>query len=47
MDAIEKMKSGALYGSADQSLLSNQMLCLEKLYDYNTTRPSELKKREA
>ena len=46
MDAIEKMKSGELYGSADESLLSKQMLCLEKLYDYNATRPSEFKKRE-
>ena len=47
MDAIGKMKSGELYGSADESLLSKQMLCLEKLYDYNATRPSEFKKREA
>ena len=47
MDMIEKMKSGALYGSADRSLLSKQTLCLEKLYDYNATRPSESEKREA
>ena len=44
--AKEKMQSGELYVCSDEALLKEQTLCLEKLYDYNHTRPSEGKKRE-
>jgi len=44
--AKEKMQSGELYVCNDEALLKEQTLCLEKLYDYNHTRPSEGKKRE-
>lgn len=46
MTPKEKMQSGELYVCADDSLLSEQMTYLEKLYDYNNTRPSEFKKRQ-
>lgn len=40
------MQSGELYVCTDDSLLSEQMTYLEKLYDYNQTRPSESGKRQ-
>ncbi|MBE6705806.1 MAG: sugar O-acetyltransferase [Ruminococcaceae bacterium] len=46
MTPKEKMQSGELYVCADDSLLSEQMTYLEKLYDYNNTRPSESGKRQ-
>ena len=46
MTPKEKMQSGELYVCTDDSLLSEQMTYLEKLYDYNNTRPSDFKKRQ-
>lgn len=46
MDIKEKMHSGELYLPNDETLMAEQMLCLEKLYDFNTTRPHEFQKRE-
>ena len=43
----EKLHTGALYLPMDDSITAEQFDCLEKLYDYNATRPHELKKREA
>lgn len=43
----EKMHTGELYFPNDDEILKEQALCLEKLYDFNATRPHELKKREA
>lgn len=43
----EKMHTGELYFPNDGEILEEQALCLEKLYDFNATRPHELKKREA
>ncbi len=42
----EKLHSGEIYDPNDNDIMSEQFLCLEKLYDYNATRPSELEKRE-
>ena len=47
MDHQEKMHSGMLYDPGYDAILQEQMLCLDKLYDYNATRPTESKKREA
>lgn len=47
MDIKEKMHSGELYLPTDDELITEQAECLEKLYDYNATRPSENKKRES
>ncbi len=45
MDALEKLHNGSLYNCADGDILAEQIKCLDMLYDYNNTRPSELEKR--
>lgn len=45
MSIDEKMHGGYLYNPADEEILSKQLSCLERLYDYNATRPGELEKR--
>lgn len=47
MTVKEKMKNGMLYCSGDEELMREQTQCLEKLYDFNQTRPSEADKRAA
>ncbi len=47
MDIIEKMHSTKLYLPSDQEIAKEQQKCLNQLYDFNQTRPTELKKREA
>lgn len=42
----EKMHTGDLYLPNDDSILEEQMKCLDRLYDYNMTRPTETAKRE-
>lgn len=44
--SFEKMHSGEIYDPNDSDIMSEQALCLEKLYDYNGTRPCEVEKRE-
>lgn len=45
MDNIERMKNGQLYLPNGEEVLAEQLKCLEMLYDFNSTRPSELVKR--
>lgn len=45
MDIREKMHTGDLYLSMDNDLFNEQITYLEKLYDFNATRPLELEKR--
>ena len=45
MTTIESLHSGSLYNCSDENILSEQIKCLDMLYDYNNTRPSELEKR--
>ena len=45
MDIREKMHSGDLYLSMDEDLFNEQLTYLDKLYDFNATRPLELEKR--
>ena len=45
MDIREKMHSGDLYLSMDEDLFNEQLTFLDKLYDFNMTRPTELAKR--
>ena len=47
MDKFEKMRSGEVYFPGDEEIMTLQMQCLELLYDYNATRPSEWDKRTA
>ena len=47
MTVKEKMHSGKLYLLSDEEIVKEQTMCLEKLYDYNATRPLEQEKRAA
>lgn len=47
MDIYEKMHNGDLYLPNDEQVMQQQTICLDRLYDYNMTRPTEGKKREA
>lgn len=41
-----KLHSGELYLPMDDSIMREQLDCLEKLYEYNLTRPHDGEKRE-
>lgn len=43
----EKLHLGEIYYPSDDEIMKEQLLCLEKLYDFNMTRPLEQEKREA
>ena len=43
----EKMHTGELYLPGDPEIMKEQLKCLDRLYDFNNTRPTELDKREA
>ncbi len=43
----DKLHTGELYLPDDDSIVEEQTKCLDKLYDYNRTRPTEGDKREA
>ena len=43
----DKMHSGELYLPGDEEIMREQLACLEKLYDFNNTRPLEQEKRQA
>ncbi len=44
---FDDMHSGELYLPMEKELFEYQLQCLEKLYDYNMTRPTEQAKRSA
>lgn len=46
MSKYEQLHSGNLYLPNDQEIMNEQLKCLEKLFDFNNTRPCELDKRE-
>ncbi len=46
-EAVARMQSGKIYFCTDPELMQAQLLALEKVYDYNQTRPLEQKKRTA
>lgn len=45
MNIKEKMHSGELYYPGDEALMKEQLAYLDKLYDFNMTRPTEQEKR--
>ncbi len=47
MTQKEKMFSGDLYLPGNDEIMEEQLKCLDMLYDFNATRPTELAKREA
>ena len=44
---FEQLHSGEIYYPTDDSIMEVQLKCLDKLYDFNATRPSEMEKRIA
>lgn len=46
-ETFETMHSGDLYLPMEPELFAHQTECLEKLYDFNATRPSDLERRTA
>ena len=46
MSMKDKMHTCELYLPNDEEIMREQFLCLEKLYDYNATRPLEQEKRD-
>ena len=47
MSMRERMHTGELYLPGDAEIMSDQQKRLDRLYDYNMTRPTETEKREA
>ena len=45
MTQKEKMVSGDLYLPDDEDIMAEQIKCLDRLYDFNMTRPTQLDKR--
>lgn len=43
----ERMHTGELYFPNDDSIMTEQLRCLDLLYEFNATRPTELDKRQA
>ena len=40
------MHTGDLYLPGDEEIMAEQLRCLDRLYDFNNTRPTEMEKRE-
>ena len=47
MSEKDKLHSCELYLPMGEEIMSEQLQCLNKLYDFNATRPTELDKRTA
>lgn len=47
MTEKERMEAGLIYDPADEAIVEEQTKCLDLLYEFNQTRPTELKRREA
>jgi galactoside O-acetyltransferase len=47
MSMKDKMHTGELYLPGDVEIMKEQFECLERLYNFNMTRPSEMEKRTA
>ena len=47
MTQKERMEKGLVYYCNDDEIMGDQVLCREKLYDFNATRPLEGEKRAA
>lgn len=47
MTGYEKIHSKKIYNCDDEEVMALQIKCLDKLYDFNFTRPTELNKRTA
>ena len=45
MNDYEKLHSGEIYDPNNEDIFNEQIKCLNRLYDFNATRPTELEKR--
>lgn len=45
-EMLEKMRSGELYLPGDDEIMTLQLQCLDRLYDFNMTRPTQLDERQ-
>ena len=43
----ERLHTGELYLPGDEQIMAEQLKCLDRLYDFNQTRPAEMEKRQA
>lgn len=46
MDWEKELHNEDVYYPGDETIMEEQTKCMEKLYEFNMTRPSEIKKRE-
>lgn len=46
MSMKEKLHTRELYLPDDDEIMQEQLMCLDRLYDFNMTRPTQLQKRE-
>ena len=46
MSMKDKLHTGQIYYPSGDEIMDEQLQCLDRLYDFNHTRPTELKKRE-
>lgn len=47
MPVFSKLHTGELYLPSDPKLLEEQLKCLDKLFEYNSLKPSEYEKKQA
>ena len=47
MEQFEFLHNGSLYSCDNDSLAEEQLKCLDRLWEFNRTRPTEMEKREA
>lgn len=47
MSMKDKLHSGELYLPGDEEIMREQTVCLDELYDFNNTRPTEFEKRQS
>ena len=47
MSSHDQLHMGDLYQPMDPSILEEQLACLDRLYTFNQTRPTELERRQA
>lgn len=45
MTIRDRMKNGQIYFCNDEEIVKEQLQCIDILYDFNNTRPSEMEKR--
>lgn len=45
MEPFDKLHSGKIYDPGDEEMMKEQLRCLDKLYEFNATRPTELSRR--